>query len=621
MCGIVGIASPKQIKSKEWLKGSRDLLTYRGPDDSGEWWSGDCKVGFGHRRLSIIDTSKAGHQPMSDSTGLIHIVFNGEIYNFLELREELKLLNENFQSETDTEVILMAYKVWGTDCLSRFNGMFAFAIFDSIKNIIFIARDRIGEKPLFYKVSKGELKFASEVKALTFDSTITKKINPDAFDLFLTFGYVPGDASMIDGIKKLPPAHALIFDLKTSNLESWRYWELPKPFDNKHINQINEESLIDELDSLLEDSVHRQMQADVPLGVLLSGGVDSSIVTAMAVRKAKNVKTFTIRFPGYKKFDETKHARLIAEHFKTEHLELEAKDLKADLFIDLAKNFDSPIIDSSIIPTFLVSQLVSKHCKVVLGGDGGDELFGGYNYYSRLLFMEKYLSRVPLSLRTRVATYVNKVLSLSPSKSNWLLASGTDFKKELPMVTRFFDPLTRKKILKSKKSSVISEAFFKRHTSNHEDLLERATRMDLSHFLTDDILVKVDRVSMLNSLEVRSPFLDYRIVDFAFGKVPSKLKATDSSRKKLLKNLAKRILPSSFDHNRKQGLIMPLSNWLKDGSWRDLFYDVLTGSNCIYERNVIKKLLKGQDNGENNTERLFGLVFFEIWRQNHSISV
>jgi asparagine synthase (glutamine-hydrolysing) len=621
MCGIVGIASKNGTKYREWLSHARDSISYRGPDDFGEWWSNNDQVGFGHQRLSIIDISDAGHQPMSDESGFLHIVFNGEIYNYEELRKELIQLGEVFKSDCDTEILLYAYKVWGTDFLDHLNGMFAFVLHDARNNTLFMARDRIGEKPLFYKLSNGEIQFASELTPLIDNNSGPKLIDMDALDLYLTFGYVSGDFCMVQGINKLPAAHALLFDINTGKSKSWKYWNLPQLIKSNNIKIPEEEFLLDELEMLLEDSVYRQMQADVPIGILLSGGVDSSLVTAMAARKTNHVKTFNIRFPGHHKFDETQHARLIAEHFKTEHIELEAQDLKADLLVDLAKKLDSPIIDSSLIPTFLVSQLVKKHCKVVLGGDGGDELFGGYSHYSRLLWMQKYFGKVPSFFRNKISNYANKTMPFGMRGRNWLRACSEDLNHDLPIVSTFFDPLIRVNLLKNKKCSLIAEDYFKENIPKSEDLLQRATRMDLSNFLSEDILVKVDRASMLNSLEVRAPFLDYRLVEFAFRKVPSHLKVSSSTRKHLLKSLTNRVLPSTFDKKRKQGFVIPLDKWLENGSWRDLFYDVLRDSNSIYDRNTIDQLLIGQEKGRNNSERLFGLVFFEIWRKYHALSL
>jgi len=322
VCAIAGIASKSPIVHRDWLAAGRDAMTHRGPDDAGQWWSEDGRVGLAHRRLSIIDLSSAGHQPMNDASGVLTIVFNGEIYNFTELREELAAKGHAFRSHSDTEVILAAYREWSMDCLSRLNGMFAFALYDEQRQIIFLARDRAGEKPLFYLHANGTLRFASELKGLMADATLPRRVDPDALDCYLAMGYVPGERCILQGFNKLPPANALSFDLRTGSSRTWRYWQLPDLDPAAGQKQVDETALLDELESLLEDAVRRQLVADVPVGVLLSGGVDSSLVAAMAVRASTKVKTFTIRFPGHDMFDETEHARLIAQHFDTDHVEL-----------------------------------------------------------------------------------------------------------------------------------------------------------------------------------------------------------------------------------------------------------------------------------------------------------
>jgi asparagine synthase (glutamine-hydrolysing) len=401
MCGIAGAASTTPIRNREWLSSSLEVLHHRGPDASGQWWEAAGRVGLSHRRLAIIDLTPAGRQPMWDTRNELIIVFNGEIYNFADLREQLKTRGATFKSHTDTEVILAAYREWGEDCLSRLNGMFAFALYDSRSARLMLARDRAGEKPLFYSVRDGELRFASELKGLMADPALDRRVDLESLDCYLAMGFVPGERCMLQGVAKLPPAHALTFDLNSGRSRLWRYWELPKLVEEPG---QDEESLLDELEALLADAVDRQLVADVPVGVLLSGGVDSSLVTAMAVRARSTVKTFTIRFPNAGRLDETEHARLIARHFGTEHVELDAEPSTVDLLPLLARQFDEPIIDSSMIPTFLVSRLVRRHCTVALGGDGGDELFGGYSHYDRLLWLERRFGRAPRPLR-RAAAY------------------------------------------------------------------------------------------------------------------------------------------------------------------------------------------------------------------------
>ncbi len=316
MCGLVGIASLSPAPDRTWLAAGRDAMTHRGPDDAGEWWSNDGRVGLAHRRLSILDLSPAGHQPMRDELRGLTIVFNGEIYNFRELRAELEQRGYGFRTSSDTEVLLAAYDVWGTECLSKLNGMFAFALYDARRQTVFLARDRAGEKPLFYHLAQGTLHFASELKVLLADPSLPRRINPDSLDCYLAMGYVPGERCILQGYNKLPPAHALSFDLQRGTAKVWRYWQVPDLTPEAAAGQVDELGLLDELEALLEDSVRRQLVADVPVGVLLSGGVDSSLITAMAVRASNKVKTFTIGFPGHGSLDETEHARADRPSFR-----------------------------------------------------------------------------------------------------------------------------------------------------------------------------------------------------------------------------------------------------------------------------------------------------------------
>ena len=621
MCGIVGIAASARISNREWLRAGRDAMRHRGPDGAGEWWSADGRMGLGHRRLAIIDLSPSGHQPMQDATGDLCIAFNGEIYNFRELRTELIGRGHSFRSHSDTEVILAAYHEWGEDCLSRLNGMFAFALFDGRKRQVFLARDRAGEKPLFYSQTQNEIRFSSELKGLFADPAFPRRIDPESLDCYLAMGYVPGERCILLDVKKLPPAHALVFNLDSGQTRVWRYWQLPEANALAGAGRVDEIQLLDELEGLLEDSVRRQLVADVPVGILLSGGVDSSLVTAMASRSSAKVKTFTVRFSGYGKYDETEHARLIARHFGTDHTELDAGMTTVELLPVLARQFDEPMADSSMIPTLLVSQLVRKHCAVALGGDGGDELFGGYQHYSRLLWMQSRLGRVPRPMRQALSLAAGQLLPTGVKGRNWLQGMGVDLRSGLPLIAAHFDATTRRQLLGRHPGwHEIAESVARARTPQHPDLLERATRMDFSNYMAEDILVKVDRASMLASLEMRAPLLDYRLIEFAFGKVPSTLKATPQDRKVLLKRLTERVLPPEFDRQRKQGFSIPLPDWLKAGAFRDFFRNVLTDSRSIFDPHTVRGLLRGQDRGRGNSERLFVLVLFELWRQEYAVT-
>lgn len=621
MCGLVGYADKLcRQEFAEWLPSALMEIVSRGPDDQGVWRSIDGGVSLGHRRLSILDLSSAGHQPMLSPDGRLCLVFNGEIYNYLELRDQLAAKGHAFHSRSDTEVILVAYREWGTDCLNRLNGMFAFALYDGTQRLLFLARDRAGEKPLYYCTEDGQFSFASELKALMANPALARRLNHEAFACYLSLGYVPGDRCIVNGVKKLPPAHAMLYRLDTAETLVWRYWRLPEC---KQV-LVNQGELIDEFDGLLEDAVRRQLVADVPVGVLLSGGVDSSLTTAMAVRANRKVKTFTIRFPGYGTYDETEHARLVARHFGTEHIELEAESTTVDLLPLLARQFDEPVVDSSMIPTFLLSKLVRQHCTVALGGDGGDELFGGYGHYSRLLWLQSKAGVVPYQLRRQMASFA-ELLPLGIKGRNWLQGLGADIQSGLPLIASYFDAKSRRALLRPDVADAMQrartpEAIWASRMPHSEDLLQRATRMDFENYLAEDILVKVDRASMLNSLELRAPWLDYRLIDFAFGRVPSHLKATPTNKKILPKLLAKRLLPPEFDLQRKQGFSIPLAAWLRGKEWGGFFRDVLLGSNeSLFNRKFVTQLLDGQERGRTNSERLFALVLFELWRKEYQI--
>jgi asparagine synthase (glutamine-hydrolysing) len=619
MCGLVGISGSAPQSDRRWLALGRDAMTHRGPDDAGEWWSSDGRVGLAHRRLAILDISPLGHQPMHLAARGLSIVFNGEIYNHDTLRDELVRLGFAFRSHSDTEVLLAAYAAWGDGCLARLNGMFAFALYDAPQQRLFLARDRAGEKPLFYRLAHGSLQFASELKALLANPANPRRIDDEALGCYLAMGYVPGERCILQGYNKLPPAHALHFDLQRGQAKIWRYWQLPEL--NPQRETLHEAVLLDELEALLEEAVRSQMVADVPVGVLLSGGVDSSLVAAMAARASSHVRTFTIGLPGHGKLDETEHARVIARHFGTQHTELMAEEATPDVLPRLARQFDEPMVDSSMIPTFLVSQLVRHQCTVALGGDGGDELFGGYAHYSRLQWMHQNLKRIPSALLRGISMSAEYCLPVGYKGRNWAQALGVDLDTDLPVILPCFDTRSLRRLLPSHANLPSrAEGIRKERVPSQADLLQRATRMDFSNYLAEDILVKVDRASMLSSLEVRAPLLDYRLIEFAFRVVPSRLKATPTEKKILLKRLCARLLPPEFDQHRKQGFSIPISDWLKGGPFRALFDGVLRDAQCSFDARMVDSLLRGQDKGRNNGERLFALVLFELWRREYRIS-
>jgi asparagine synthase (glutamine-hydrolysing) len=618
MCGLIGCAGVEPQSSRAWLQGARDTLNHRGPDDAGEWWSNDGRVGLGHRRLAIFDLTPSGHQPMHFPEHGLSIIFNGEIYNFRELRKDLEHCGYTFGSHCDTEVLLAAYAAWGDGCLEKLNGMFAFAIYDAPRQRLLIARDRAGEKPLFYWDQGDTIFFASELKALMANPALPRRIDRESLDCFLTAGYVPRERCILEGFKKLPPAHALCFDLRDGSKRLWQYWTLPEYAEEV---SVSEPGLLDELEVLIERAVVRQLNADVPVGVLLSGGVDSSLITAMAVRHSNRVNTFTIGFPGYGQLDETPHARRISRHFGTHHTELMAEPASADLIPLLARQFDEPIADTAMIPNYLVSRLVREQCTVALGGDGGDELFGGYTRFSQLLRLQRAARHIPPLARRRLAGGAEKFLPVGFVGRNYLRVLDTEFNTSLPFVASVFDAGTRRDLMRGYEPwPTVGEHVFQGCVPASQDLIQRATRMEFSTYMPDYILVKVDRSSMLNSLEVRAPLLDRDLVEFAFARVPSHLKATEHQTKIILKRLTARLLPEDFDRDRKQGFTVPLSQWLRSGPFRELFWDVLNSSDIIFDRGTVQTLLRGQDRGLKVGTRLFALVQFELWRRAYAVT-
>jgi asparagine synthase (glutamine-hydrolysing) len=618
MCGIAGVASVVDPASVDLLIRMRDTMRHRGPDDAGIWRSPDGAVGLAHRRLSIIDLSPAGHQPMADASGCLQIVFNGEIYNFEQLRRDLEARGHRFRSASDTEVILAAYQQWGTDCLRQLNGMFAFALYDPTRRWIFLARDRAGEKPLFYRHAPRRFTFASELKALMADPTMSRVLDLGALEHYLAAGYVPGEQCMLQGISKLPPAHALTYDLERDRLAVWRYWELPVPAADR---AAAPEDLVVELEALLRDAVERQLVADVPIGILLSGGIDSSLVTAFAAAaSSRPVKTFTISFPGHGAYDESPHARLVARHFGTDHLELEAEPATVELLPMLARQYDEPIGDSSMIPTYLVSRLVRQHATVALGGDGGDELFGGYHWYNELLRIDAWRRRLPQAFRSVVARAAARAIPLGRYGRRFLLRLGTPGPSRLDRMN-LFDGWTRGKLLKrTDRAGAAPEAYSPCQPQPGWSHLQLAQAVDFMTYLPEDILAKVDRASMLSSLEVRAPWLDYRIVEFAFRQVPDRLKATATERKILPRLLAARVLPPNLDLRRKQGFSIPIETWFK-GEWGDYLEGVLTEADPeLFNQRVIAGLVRHQRRGHTtNADRLFALAMFELWRREYGV--
>ena len=641
MCGIVGFKSKYDYRSiKELLPEASKRLSHRGPDDSGLIYDEDAGVGLAHRRLSIIDLSSAGHQPMKSDDGKVCICYNGEIYNFRKIRNILEDCGHRFKSATDTEVVLKAYLQWGIECLAQFVGMFAFAIWDSRNQTLFLARDRLGIKPLYYyfNESKGILIFSSELKALMAFGNFTKEVNPDAIPLFLHYQYIPAPGTIFNNTYKLLPGHFLIYDGDT--VQSKEYWGLPKIQELQINAPQTEEEQLQHLDDLLTEAVSDRLISDVPLGALLSGGIDSSVVVALMQKISSSpARTFSIGFKE-KGYNEAPWAAMVAKHLKTEHTELYVTANDAlDVIPRLPDFYDEPFADSSAIPTFLVSHLTRQQVTVALSGDGGDEQFCGYVRYWTTQSMAEGFHRFPLPVKKVMA----KILGFIPP--SWVENCYLPLHNFLPQRLRMANfPDKWQKLLKLMEQTRISELY--RMTiclwseseisnitarglpsSKYEEvfketvdlpLLSRLMRVDQKTYLPDAMLTKVDRASMANSLEIRVPLLDHRVVEFTAG-LPEHYKYRNGTGKYLLKKLLARYLPVSLFERPKMGFGVPIDRWLRF-ELKDLLLDFLSTERLkkegLFNTNFVEKKIKEHLSGQvNHQYRLWSLLMWEMWRE------
>jgi asparagine synthase (glutamine-hydrolysing) len=618
MCGIVGLISASSDGSGlAAIKSLNFKIKHRGPD-SDDYWASSCgRIHLGHSRLSVLDLSTASLQPMKSRCGRYVIVFNGEIYNFNEIREILISKGRDFNSTGDTEVVLTAYMEWGQDCVQYFNGMFAFAIVDQgnsqVEPSVYFARDRAGEKPLYYTADFYGLQFASELKALRHKKTINLK----ALNHYLALGYVPYDQCLFDGVKKLPPAHCARYDINKREIHIWKYWSLPQ---NSSSANADGHELAAEAGRLIEDSVRMRLLADVPVGVLLSGGLDSSLVAAAAARvSSKPVQTFTIALPG-SPLDEAHHAQKVANYLGTEHHVLELSKPSLSLLDGLASYIDEPIADSSILPAWMVFGLARKQVTVALGGDGGDELFGGYTDYRTSLadqnrwgFCPRFLYKATAKIATQLPAGVkgrNRLSSMRGGPLQQMIWGGP-----------YFDEQLRKRILSKDAWVQLSES----ETEPEEFLLslfnsgttdmDKMTRMHFRSVLPDDFLIKVDRASMAHSLEVRAPMLDYRLIEFCFSQVPDQWKVKDGESRRLQRILAERWLPPDLDTKRKQGFSIPINEWLRAEGVAKLMARMEALPDVI-NMDEVRSLVRGHVAGRANGGRLFALIMLAIAMQN-----
>ena len=621
MCGIAGIVSFGAAPDREQLAKMTRTLAHRGPDDEGLFVEGPCGLGF--RRLSIIDL-EAGHQPMT--SGPITVAFNGEIYNYRELREELRAHGRSFETHSDTEVLLAAYREWGDRFVERLDGMFAFGLWDAERQRLVCARDRFGEKPFYWSRVGGVFLFGSELKALVAHPLVARELDPGALRRYLAFECVPTPHSIFRGVRKLREAHRLVLD--ADGLREERYWRLPcAPASGP---KLDADDAAAGLRERLQTAVRRRLVADVPLGVFLSGGVDSSAVVAMAAEASPRLQTFSIGFEEAS-FDESRYARLVAQRFGTEHFE---ERLTAAACLDLlpraAEQLDEPLADPSYLPTFLLSSFARKQVTVALGGDGADELFAGYDTFVAHPLAAAYahspaaldgllkwgVARLPvrssyMSLEFRLKSFLAGVRQPPRYRHQAWIGSFTP-EDQRALLTPAYRPGAEGDVYGD------IDDFAADWAELPEGSLEWALRYYLQFYMKDDILVKVDRASMAASLEVRAPFLDTELSSYV-ARLPARLKLHGLSRKWLLKRALRGLVPDEILDRKKQGFALPVAAWLR-GPLRPLLEELLSEEALrrggIFEPREVRRRLDDHFAGRSDERKpLWTLAMFELWRR------
>ncbi len=623
MCGIVGfVKNNSQIADRETLERMNRCIVHRGPDDDGFYIN--KSVALAMRRLSIIDIAH-GKQPIFNEDKTKAIVFNGEIYNFQELKSDLEKRGHRFNTNSDTEVIIRLYDEYGADCVNSLRGMFAFAIWDSREKSLFIARDRVGKKPLLYShQANGDLIFGSEFTALLAHPDISREVDFEAIDAYLSFLCVPAPLTAFRQIRKLEPAHWMRW--KDGNIEIKRYWS---PDFSKKI-KITEEEAIEETTRILRESTRLRMISEVPLGAFLSGGVDSSAVVAlMAEASEKPVKTFSIGFEE-QDFSELKYAKIVADHVGAEYNEFIVKPNALEILPLLVEHYGEPYADSSAIPTYYVAKETRKHVTVALNGDGGDESFAGYERYAAMRLAEQY-HKIPRILRK---AFIEKAVDLIPT-SEIKRSRARDLKRfvkaaSLDKVERYFRWVSA--IDRKSKAELYTADFARKIDSydaarfigdwfsraNGSGILDATLLTDQMTYLPNDLLVKVDIASMANSLEARSPFLDHKVIEFA-ASLPEKMKMRSAETKSLLKKVAARLVPPEVIYRRKMGFGIPVGNWFRS-NMKDFVREILLSEKSI-NRGIIKpemmrKYVEEHINSEKDyTYQIWTLLMLELWFQ------
>ena len=604
MCGIIGELSEMPI-DQERFASMRDELYHRGPDGAGMEMFSDGTTALGHRRLAIMDPSDNGLQPMSNEDDTIWLVFNGEIYNYLDLREELEAAGHKFVSDTDSEVIVHGYEEWGEDCINRFRGMFSFGVWDDEQERLFLARDRLGIKPLYYYKDEERFVFASEPKAIISDGRIPRDVDTDALGHYLKYRYVPAPEAIWVGMSKLPPGHSLVYE---EDIEIKQYWDLSRHIDSR---EEQSEKVLEEVQSRLKESVRQRLMSDVPLGFLLSGGVDSSLVTALGHEVENDRVAFSVGV-GDTENSELPHAKAAAESIGINLVEKELNSIDiSELLEDVLYHYDEPLADTSVFPTMLLMNAVSDDLTVALSGDGGDELFVGYRWYDWYRYYRALnsfsqifqvinwgLQRMPSSIRNGPFSKLSRIVSPFAD-------SGWD-RYQMVMDPRFSDEEIEKLLTETaneKRSNVDPLDEHQRSDQSTKNL----QYCDIKSFLSDDILMKVDRASMANSVEIRVPFLDQSIVEYTMS-LSTKSVYRDGELKWILKQLARRYVPDSIIDRQKQGFSVPLEEipFLDQG--RSLLKASKAAEEDLLNQNYIDKILT-----EGTETQQYTLVLFELW--------
>jgi asparagine synthase (glutamine-hydrolysing) len=621
MCGIAGFVTRERDARNEQERRALvqqmcDVIRHRGPDDQGEFVGDGAALGM--RRLSIIDLA-GGHQPIRNENCTVWIVFNGEIYNYRELRADLVARGHSFYTDTDTETIVHAYEEWGEGGFLRLRGMFAIALWDRHTRTLLLARDRLGIKPLHYAVHDGGLAFGSEIKSILASGAVARSLDPAALEHYLSFLYTPPDTSMFSGIRKLPPGHLLRWTDGRTSVQ--RYWALPP--DESFTGTLDEAA--ERLTTVLADAVRSHLVSDVPIGALLSGGIDSSLVVGLMARASPQaIKTFSIGFDE-PAFDELDAARVVARHFGTDHHELVVRPDAMQIVDRLVEHFDEPFGDSSAIPTWYVSQMARRHVTVVLSGDGGDELFGGYDRYLPHPRVASF-DAVAGTVGRKAADILWPLLPHGWKGKNFLRHVAQDSRGRYLDSLRFFQADEIPALLTADlRNAIGSRAHAPRARQRFERFASlpwpsQMMRFDLETYLPEDILTKVDRMSMAHSIESRVPLVDHEVVTFA-ASLPSWMKVQGGERKRVLKRAAAAVLPAEVIARRKQGFGVPLGTWFR-APLRELMVDTLQSplarQRGYFESRFIDRVIGEHLSGKrDHTLRLWQLLMLELWHRKY----